>query len=79
MSDRPEPLSGFECAAWANTAGNQRNTMAYWLMKSEPDEFSIDDLAKAPKKTIASSADIVTPAICWSASGPGPHVRGACA
>ena len=26
---------------------------AYWLMKSEPDEFSIDDLAKAPKKTTA--------------------------
>jgi predicted RNA-binding protein with PUA-like domain len=25
--------------------------MAYWLMKSEPYEFSIDDLAKAPKKT----------------------------
>ncbi|MEP7070255.1 MAG: EVE domain-containing protein [Usitatibacter sp.] len=25
--------------------------MAYWLMKSEPDEFSIDDLAKAPRKT----------------------------
>ena len=25
--------------------------MAYWLMKSEPDEFSIDDLAKAPKQT----------------------------
>ena len=25
--------------------------MAYWLMKSEPDEFSIDDLAAAPKKT----------------------------
>jgi predicted RNA-binding protein with PUA-like domain len=24
---------------------------AYWLMKSEPDEFSIEDLAKAPKKT----------------------------
>ena len=23
----------------------------YWLMKSEPDEFSIDDLAAAPKKT----------------------------
>jgi predicted RNA-binding protein with PUA-like domain len=23
----------------------------HWLMKSEPDEFSIDDLAKAPKKT----------------------------
>ena len=25
--------------------------MKYWLMKSEPDCFSIDDLAKAPKKT----------------------------
>ena len=25
--------------------------MAFWLMKSEPDEFSIDDLAAAPKKT----------------------------
>ena len=27
--------------------------MNYWLMKSEPDEFSIEDLAKAPKKTTA--------------------------
>jgi predicted RNA-binding protein with PUA-like domain len=27
--------------------------MHYWLMKSEPDEFSIDDLAKAPKQTTA--------------------------
>lgn len=25
--------------------------MNYWLMKSEPDEFSIEDLAAAPKKT----------------------------
>jgi predicted RNA-binding protein with PUA-like domain len=25
--------------------------MTYWLMKSEPDEFSIDDLAECPKKT----------------------------
>ena len=25
--------------------------MSYWLMKSEPDEFSIDDLARAPGKT----------------------------
>ena len=24
---------------------------AHWLMKSEPDEFSIDDLARAPRKT----------------------------
>lgn len=27
--------------------------MRYWLMKSEPDEFSIDDLAAAPSKTTA--------------------------
>jgi predicted RNA-binding protein with PUA-like domain len=27
--------------------------MRYWLMKSEPDEFSIDDLARAPKKSVA--------------------------
>lgn len=27
--------------------------MAFWLMKSEPDEFSIDDLASAPRKTTA--------------------------
>jgi predicted RNA-binding protein with PUA-like domain len=25
--------------------------MRYWLMKSEPDEVSIDDLARAPKQT----------------------------
>ena len=25
--------------------------MPYWLMKSEPDEFSIDDLVRAPKRT----------------------------
>jgi predicted RNA-binding protein with PUA-like domain len=25
---------------------------AYWLMKSEPDEVSIDDLAAAPKQTV---------------------------
>jgi predicted RNA-binding protein with PUA-like domain len=28
-----------------------RNPLKYWLMKSEPESFSIDDLAKAPKKT----------------------------
>ena len=26
--------------------------MACWLMKSEPEEFSIDDLAKAPNQTV---------------------------
>ena len=28
-------------------------TVRYWLMKSEPDEVSIDDLARAPKQTTA--------------------------
>ncbi len=27
--------------------------MRYWLMKSEPGEFGIDDLARAPRKTAA--------------------------
>jgi predicted RNA-binding protein with PUA-like domain len=27
--------------------------MRYWLMKSEPDEFSIDDLARAPRRRVA--------------------------
>ncbi|CAG1003533.1 hypothetical protein BURK1_03048 [Burkholderiales bacterium] len=27
--------------------------MRHWLMKSEPDEFSIDDLARAPRRTTA--------------------------
>jgi len=27
-------------------------SMQYWLMKSEPSEVSIDDLAKLPKKTV---------------------------
>jgi predicted RNA-binding protein with PUA-like domain len=27
--------------------------MSYWLMKSEPDEFSIDDLRASPNKTTA--------------------------
>ena len=27
--------------------------MRYWLMKSEPDVFSVDDLARSPRKTTA--------------------------
>src|SRR5947207_2360026 len=27
--------------------------MRYWLMKSEPDEFSIDDLKQAPDQSVA--------------------------
>jgi predicted RNA-binding protein with PUA-like domain len=28
------------------------STMAYWLMKSEPADVSVDDLARLPKKTV---------------------------
>src|SRR5687767_12625687 len=45
-------------AAWTNTAGNPglpspAMRANYWLMKSEPDEFSIDDLVAAPNQTTA--------------------------
>ena len=30
---------------------HQSKSVNFWLMKSEPDEFSIEDLAKAPRKT----------------------------
>src|SRR4029077_10922996 len=33
--------------------GLRFSIMPFWLMKSEPDEFSIDDLAAAPRKTTA--------------------------
>jgi predicted RNA-binding protein with PUA-like domain len=31
--------------------GDYTHLMKYWLLKSEPESFSIDDLAKVPKKT----------------------------
>jgi len=31
--------------------GKRGTSPNYWLMKSEPDEFSIDDLGKSPRKT----------------------------
>jgi predicted RNA-binding protein with PUA-like domain len=43
----------FESAVWTNTAANPAFSMRYWLMKSEPDEFGIDDLVRAPRKTTA--------------------------
>ena len=32
---------------------NTESAMGYWLMKSEPDTFSIDDLSNRPKQTEA--------------------------
>src|SRR4029450_6763242 len=40
-------------AAKRADAQSRDTRMRYWLMKSEPDEFSIDDLAAAPRQTTA--------------------------
>lgn len=38
--------------AWAHVfAPRQKGEVRYWLVKSEPDTFSFDDLQKLPKKT----------------------------
>src|SRR6266705_4945144 len=42
--------AGLRFHLWAR---NWNPIMAFWLMKSEPDEFGIDDLAAAPRKTTA--------------------------
>ena len=36
----------------ANSLGRRSIDLNYWLMKSEPEECSIDDLAAAPKQTV---------------------------
>jgi predicted RNA-binding protein with PUA-like domain len=41
-------LAGASCFG-----GLANGTMRYWLMKSEPDEFSIDDLVAAPRRSTA--------------------------
>src|SRR4029077_8537495 len=36
-----------------NTTTQRAVSMRYWLMKSEPDVFGIEHLAKAPKQTVS--------------------------
>lgn len=52
MTTKEERLAAYAKGAWADTfkpraPGEKR----YWLVKSEPDTFSFDDLMKAPQKT----------------------------
>ncbi|MDQ3950063.1 MAG: EVE domain-containing protein [Gemmatimonadota bacterium] len=52
MTTKEERLAAYAKGQWADTfkpraAGEKR----YWLVKSEPDTFSFDDLLKAPRKT----------------------------
>lgn len=63
--------------------------MRYWLMKSEPDCFSIDDLAKAPKKTTCwdgvrnyqarnfmKEMELGDPILFYHSSTEPPHIAG---
>ncbi len=66
--------------------------MRYWLMKSEPDEFSIDDLAKAPRKTtpwfgvrnyqarnfMRDQMSLADRAFFYHSSCPEPGIAGVC-
>jgi predicted RNA-binding protein with PUA-like domain len=48
MPESPSYETGKWAAAFAPRARDERR---YWLVKSEPEVFSFDDLMKAPKKT----------------------------
>ena len=64
--------------------------MAFWLMKSEPDEFSIDDLAAAPAQTTAwfgvrnyqarnfmlKQMQVGNKVFCYHSSCPQPGIAG---
>jgi predicted RNA-binding protein with PUA-like domain len=41
------------CSAFAAMTAISEDSMQYWLMKSEPDEVSIDDVLAAPHHTVA--------------------------
>jgi predicted RNA-binding protein with PUA-like domain len=48
----PASSPSYETGKWAAAfAPRARGERRYWLVKSEPDVFSFDDLMKAPKKT----------------------------
>ena len=48
----PPASPSYETGKWAAAfAPRARGERRYWLVKSEPDVFSFDDLTKAPKKT----------------------------
>jgi predicted RNA-binding protein with PUA-like domain len=41
----------YELGAWAHVFVREPGERRYWLIKSEPDVFSFDDLMRAPKRT----------------------------
>src|SRR5207249_4441704 len=51
--DRSAPLLKRKGTLWIPNFHSSFFLMRYWLMKSEPDDVSIDDLAATPKQTVA--------------------------
>ncbi len=53
MTAKPATKSGATAAGKSDPCSGAPKSPSpgYWLMKSEPDEFSIDDLATAPRRT----------------------------
>ena len=52
MTTKEERLRAYAEGAWAETfAPRKPGEKRYWLVKSEPETFSFDDLLSAPKKT----------------------------
>ncbi len=48
---KPPQSAPYEKGAWAHVYVREPGEVRYWLLKSEPDVFSFDDLQKAPKHT----------------------------
>ena len=52
MTTKEERLAAYASGAWADTfRPRAKGEKRHWLVKSEPDTFSFDDLLNAPKKT----------------------------
>jgi predicted RNA-binding protein with PUA-like domain len=52
VTTRDERLAAYTSGAWADTfKPRAKGEKRYWLVKSEPDTFSFDDLLKAPNRT----------------------------
>lgn len=48
---KPPKSMPYEQGKWAHVFARSKGERRYWLVKSEPDVFSFDDLMKAPKRT----------------------------
>lgn len=48
---KPPKSMPYELGAWAHVFRREPGERRYWLIKSEPDVFSFDDLQRAPKRT----------------------------